>query len=416
MDLNQFFTRFNSLESYRILAFLLVAFLLGLWVGRLTKRARIRRLERELEEKKKKLTELETELAPLQEELDLKKADLKKVSFDKEELEAKVHRLENDKAKLYREIHAINTQLEEVQNTRNEQLVDIDLLSSKIEKLRQKNETLAHTAEKEDDAIDNIAQMQSVYNATRLRLEALEEKMSNLDGENQQLKEKVDALESQPATVLSRQVPMATPPATEEEEAEPTLEINFEKSRAVMGQKIFLEEDQTKDDLTRIKVIGPFLENQLNQIGIFTYQQISEFDLDTIDEVTKAIGYFPGRIEKDDWVGQAKELLAEPEEEGTGEVHLPVDTKLQDLKLVEGIGPKIEQILKDSGVDDLTQLSELDPDDIKTTLLAAGDRFKMFDPSTWPAQARLAKNGDWELLAEYQEQLKGGREVSDEEE
>jgi hypothetical protein len=35
----------------------------------------------------------------------------------------------------------------------------------------------------------------------------------------------------------------------------------------------------------------------------------------------------------------------------------------------------------------------------------------MHDPGTWSAQARLAANGEWELLEEYQEELKGGREV-----
>lgn len=414
MDFNDLFAQFNTLESYRILAFLLVAFLLGLWVGRLTRRARIRRLERELEEKKKKLAELEAELTPLKEELDLKKADLKKISFDKEELEAKVQRLEADKAKLYREVHAINTELEAAKASEGEHLTKIDLLNAEMLELRQKNEALGKVAEKEDNAVDNMAQMQSVYNATRIRLEALEERMSKIDEENQRLQAKVDALEEQEPAVLSRQMAPAPAPVVEEEE-EPSLEASFGKAREVMGQKIFVDEEQAKDDLTRIKVIGPFLEEQLNQIGVFTYEQIAEFDQATIDEVTKAIGYFPGRIEKDDWVGQAKKLLAE-EEEGTGEAVLPVDLKLEDLKIVEGIGPKIEEILKNAGVHNLVELSEMEPDQIREILLAAGDRFKMFDPTTWPAQARLAKNGNWELLAEYQEQLKGGREVSEEEE
>jgi predicted flap endonuclease-1-like 5' DNA nuclease len=414
MDFNDLFAQFNTLESYRILAFLLVAFLLGLWVGRLTRRARIRRLERELEEKKKKLAELEAELTPLKEELDLKKADLKKISFDKEELEAKVQRLEADKAKLYREVHAINTELEAAKASEGEHLTKIDLLNAEMLELRQKNEALGKVAEKEDNAVDNMAQMQSVYNATRIRLEALEERMSKIDEENQRLQAKVDALEEQEPAVLSRQMAPAPAPVVEEEE-EPSLEASFGKAREVMGQKIFVDEEQAKDDLTRIKVIGPFLEEQLNQIGVFTYEQIAEFDQATIDEVTKAIGYFPGRIEKDDWVGQAKKLLAE-QEEGTGEAVLPVDLKLEDLKIVEGIGPKIEEILKNAGVHNLVELSEMEPDQIREILLAAGDRFKMFDPTTWPAQARLAKNGNWELLAEYQEQLKGGREVSEEEE
>lgn len=440
MDFNEFFTQFNTVESYRILAFLLVAFLLGLWVGRLTRRGRIRRLEAELEEKKKELAELRAEIDPLREELDLKKADLKKISFDKEELEAKVQRLESDKARLYREVSAINEELEESKTLNQEQRDNLALLQTELEELRQKNDTLSRSAEKDDDAVDNMAQMQSVYNATRVRLEALEEKLNRLDEENQMLKKEVGALKVEPATPLARSV--AAPPPEEEEE-EPSLEKSFTREKSVMGRKIFLDEEQPKDDLTRIAVIGPFLQDQLNQIGIYTYKQISEFDEATIEEVTKAIGYFPGRIEKDDWVGQAKQLYeasleAEPENTtpdeandpvaygaetqqsetnpdtdlAVGGAHLPpADSRLEDLKIIEGIGPKIESLLKDAGMADLSALSEADPEEIRRILLAASDRYQIHDPSTWPAQARLAVNGNWELLEEYQDQLKGGREA-----
>ena len=412
-DINQFFAQFNTTESYRILAFLFVAFLLGMWVGRLTRRAKIRRLEKELEAKKKELAELQAELAPLREELDLKKADLKKVSFENEELEAKVQRLEADKVKLYNEIHSINTDLEQLQSTNNTYLSNIEDLQAQIIGLKQQNESLSEeSTTSEDEAVDNLAQMQSVYNATRNRLEALEEKLDNLAQENDTLKVEVNSLKERPIYTESTPLARSASKVEEEEESEPPLEINFGKDKEVMGNKIFVEEEQTADDLTRINVIGPFLEQQLNQIGISTYEQISQFDQTTIDEVTKAIGYFPGRIEKDDWVGQARHLhelkLANPD---AFKAPVVIDEKLDDLKLVEGIGPKIEQILKEAGIRNLSELAEADEDNLRSLLAAAGDRFRMHDPGTWPAQARLAANGNWELLNEYQEQLKGGREV-----
>lgn len=63
-----------------------------------------------------------------------------------------------------------------------------------------------------------------------------------------------------------------------------------------------------KDDLKRIKGVGPFIENKLNAIGIFTFDQISKFNTEDMQTVTELIAFFPGRIERDDWKGQAEVL------------------------------------------------------------------------------------------------------------
>ena len=57
-----------------------------------------------------------------------------------------------------------------------------------------------------------------------------------------------------------------------------------------------------------IQGIGPFIEKKLNDIGIYTYRQISSFDDHLIERVTDAIEFFPGRIQRDNWVGQAHKL------------------------------------------------------------------------------------------------------------
>lgn len=62
------------------------------------------------------------------------------------------------------------------------------------------------------------------------------------------------------------------------------------------------------DDLTKIDGIGPYIEEKLNEIGIFNYEQISRMEDSDIRTVTELIEFFPGRIERDDWVGQANEI------------------------------------------------------------------------------------------------------------
>lgn len=62
------------------------------------------------------------------------------------------------------------------------------------------------------------------------------------------------------------------------------------------------------EDLTKINGIGPYIEQKLNEIGIYNYEQISRFKDEDIRVLTDLIDFFPGRIERDDWVGQAEEL------------------------------------------------------------------------------------------------------------
>jgi len=64
-----------------------------------------------------------------------------------------------------------------------------------------------------------------------------------------------------------------------------------------------------KDNLTKIKGIGPFIEKRLNMIGIYTFKQISELTPELIVRIGNAIESFPGRIERENWVGQAKSLM-----------------------------------------------------------------------------------------------------------
>ncbi|HFA49307.1 MAG TPA: 30S ribosomal protein S6 [Bacteroidetes bacterium] len=82
-----------------------------------------------------------------------------------------------------------------------------------------------------------------------------------------------------------------------------------------------------------------------------------------------------------------------------------------NLKRIEGIGPKIAEVLRSSGITTFEKLAGMTPDQIKAVLTAAGDRFSFQDPTTWPAQAELAAKGKWDELKKWQEELKGGKIV-----
>jgi predicted flap endonuclease-1-like 5' DNA nuclease len=80
-----------------------------------------------------------------------------------------------------------------------------------------------------------------------------------------------------------------------------------------------------------------------------------------------------------------------------------------DLKAIEGIGPKIAGLLKESGITTWKALSEAPVKELKEVLKKAGSRFNLADPGTWPKQAKLADEGKWDELQEYQDFLNGGK-------
>lgn len=82
-----------------------------------------------------------------------------------------------------------------------------------------------------------------------------------------------------------------------------------------------------------------------------------------------------------------------------------------DLTRIEGIGPKISEVLALAGIRTFSELSSADVESIKKILADAGGHFATHDPGTWPAQAAMAADGRWDELQAWQEQLQGGREA-----
>ena len=81
-----------------------------------------------------------------------------------------------------------------------------------------------------------------------------------------------------------------------------------------------------------------------------------------------------------------------------------------DLKRIEGIGPRIEKMLNDDLIFTWAELAAAPVERLKGILRRGGDRYKMHDPKSWPDQAKLAAQGRWKELEELQDILQGGRE------
>lgn len=84
------------------------------------------------------------------------------------------------------------------------------------------------------------------------------------------------------------------------------------------------------------------------------------------------------------------------------------EAKADDLKRIEGIGPKIAGLLNDAGITTFAQLGKATNKKLKDVLEAAGPRFRLAKPDTWKQQAKLAAAGKDAELKQLQDQLKGG--------
>ena len=98
----------------------------------------------------------------------------------------------------------------------------------------------------------------------------------------------------------------------------------------------------------------------------------------------------------------------QPKPETADEAMPKEEKKSDDLKKIEGIGPKISALLMEKEITSFEKLSKLNAEELREILVAANIRIA--DPTTWPQQAALAAKGDWDGLESLQQELKGGRQ------
>ncbi|MFA6403493.1 MAG: hypothetical protein WCX31_18010 [Salinivirgaceae bacterium] len=134
-----------------------------------------------------------------------------------------------------------------------------------------------------------------------------------------------------------------------------------------------------KDDLKMISGIGPFIEERLHALDIFTFLQISKFTRKDIDTINVAIEYFSGRIERDEWVAQAKELVIDEEKKKEllerikarknriyyDRIGVAKLSDANDLTIISGIGGWINEKLNALDIYTFLQISKFNDVDVE---------------------------------------------------
>lgn len=148
----------------------------------------------------------------------------------------------------------------------------------------------------------------------------------------------------------------------------------------------------------------PPSDNEPSDTSTITKEDVgAQPDLNTSEEA-KQIG---AKANKDEPEGEPKD---KPKDEPKGE---PKDKyaklKANNLQIIEGIGPKMEKICKDNGIDTWEKLASQSTDDLNIMLQKYGDRYRIIDPEPWPVQAAMARDRKWDDLVKYQKMVGGAR-------
>lgn len=132
-----------------------------------------------------------------------------------------------------------------------------------------------------------------------------------------------------------------------------------------------------------------------------------------LKSVTKQLG----AAKKESETPRGKQAVAEPKAEAKPEKAAaePPESRAasvqpDNLRKLEGIGPKVAQVLNGAGILTFDQLAQTEVSRLGTILEEAGSAFKGMNPENWPDQASLAAKGDWDALKELQDKLKAGRQ------
>ncbi len=171
---------------------------------------------------------------------------------------------------------------------------------------------------------------------------------------------------------------------------------------------------EQKDDLTVINGIGPKIEKVLNKLGITSLIQIASLKSSDIKRVDEALVDFSGRIQRDEWVPQARAII-KSSKQSTNKSTKPVESKKakvltakttknswqkgetkfgtpgsihkDDLKVINGIGPVIEKTLNRHGIKSWEQLAHLKVKEVKN-IDEALDFPGRITREEWVAQAK----------------------------
>ena len=136
------------------------------------------------------------------------------------------------------------------------------------------------------------------------------------------------------------------------------------------------------DDLVQINGIGPKVASLLQEAGIASFAQLAATPVERLREILDGAGARYRVTDPSSWPAQAQALKDAPKTDQVKTVDV------NDLVQINGIGPKIAILLQEAGITNLMELAATPVERLQEILNGAGARYRVTDPSSWPAQAQ----------------------------
>jgi predicted flap endonuclease-1-like 5' DNA nuclease len=194
------------------------------------------------------------------------------------------------------------------------QLLQLGVLERNSEKLEIENAKLCEVATKANEEIEgmrrDIEEVHSlrIHNKELTRaLEGMESSRRRSEEDAEQFRDQADESEKQSDTLRLKLDDLQKNFAEIEAQQSEAIE-DARQSKVVPISSAPPPNSEDIDDLQQIIGVGKAFEETLHELGIFTFQQIAAFDLGDIARVNAELKEFRGRMEQDDWIGQAKDL------------------------------------------------------------------------------------------------------------
>ena len=349
-------------HTMEILIMLLGAFLLGLWLGWVL----WNKYKQAYDQLRLDNDALQASVTTLNSELGLLKTKVGALDKEREDLVTKLSISDSENSDLRTKVTTLQSDVNELLNANRQLETALNLNTGEAVSI-------------EENANNSDAPKASADSEMAANLAAITEDDTLLDTES--------ASDSPNVVDLSADTPATTPP--DSEPSSPT----YEDVSAPTETITVLDDDN------------------------FRFVMQAPEEVDALAASARSLTA-PAADDDDPFSDHAYEALtgrsaaAPVEDNGQDAAAAPINfmpLKQDDLKIVEGIGPKIEELLFNAGIHTYSELAAAPVTRLKEILNEAGPRFSMHDPGTWSAQALLAANGEWDNLKAYQGFLDSGK-------
>lgn len=241
---------------------------------------------------------------------ELKEADLKRMSIELGQLRQQLSVFEIERATWAASAQAEAAKLAQAQAEATFYAEKIGFLEEQLAALRHRNADHGHELARLHEELNAWKVLHRDFNGLLGQVRALEETTAALESERTQLQQQLDAARIE---IENLQLEVLRKRSYQDHAEKATAAAPTGSRGGLVGpaQPAAANPDHA-DDLKIINGITPFAEQQLYALGIFTFDQISQWDDATVTAVAEALGLPPGQILEEDWVGQARHLLAGP--------------------------------------------------------------------------------------------------------